>query len=304
MRPRSRSSGFRARLRACGSRKARLNTSEGNTAQTTGAYRIFAVSDGSGSTAERVVQAALTQFKGASVVIERRSEVRTEEAVRRVVEEAAAAEGCVVHTLVLDTLREHMVRAGRIHNVETIDLMGPLMARLSQQLAVSPAEKPGLFRQLNKAYFRRIESMEFAFHHDDGRRTHELDRAELILVGVSRTFKTPLSIYLAFKGWFVANVPIILEKPLPPTVLQLPPSRVFGLRIDPARLAELRQARQERWGTALGPYADPEFVRREAAYAEEVFRAHPGWRTIDVTDKPIEEIASEILAFTDRKAGR
>jgi len=273
-----------------------------NEGQTTGVYTIFAVSDGSGSTAERVVQAALTQFKGASVVIERRSQVRTEEAVRRVVKEAAAANGCVVHTLVLDTLREQMVRAGRIHNVETIDLMGPLLARLSQQLAVSPAEKPGLFRQLNKEYFRRIESMEFAFHHDDGRRTHELGRAELILVGVSRTFKTPLSIYLAFKGWFVANVPIIYEKPLPPSVLELSPSKVFGLQIDPNRLAELRQARQERWGTALGPYADPEFVRREAAYAEGVFRAHPRWRTIDVTDKPIEEIASEILVFSEQES--
>jgi len=269
-----------------------------------GAYTIFAVSDGSGSTAERVVQAALTQFEGASVVIERRSRVRTQEAVRRVVKEAAAAQGCVVHTLVLDTLREHMVRAGRIHNVETIDLMGPLLARLSQQLAVSPAEKPGLFRQLNKEYFRRIESMEFAFHHDDGRRAHELDRAEIVLLGVSRTFKTPLSIYLAFKGWFVANVPIIYEKPLPPTVLDLSPSKVFGLRIDPSRLAELRRGRQERWGTALGPYADPAFVRRETAYAEELFRAHPGWRTIEVTDKPIEEIASELLVLTEQRAGR
>ena len=284
--------------------KARLTISDANSSQTSGAYRIFAVSDGSGSTAERVVQAALTQFKGASVMIERRSEVRTEEAVRRVVKEAAEADGCVVHTLVLDTLREHMVRAGRIHNVETIDLMGPLLARLSQQLAVSPAEKPGLFRQLNKAYFRRIESMEFAFHHDDGRRAHELDRAELVLVGVSRTFKTPLSIYLAFKGWFVANVPIISERPLPPAVLELAPGKVFGLRIDPERLTELRRARQERWGTALGPYADPEFVRREAAYAERVFRAHPGWYTVDVTDKPIEEIASEILAFTERESRR
>lgn len=271
-------------------------------AQAAAEYTIFVVSDGSGSTAERVVQAALTQFGGTSVVIERRSGVRTPEAVRHVVKEAAAMHGCVVHTLVLDTLREHMVRAGRIHNVETIDLMGPLLARLSQQLSVSPAEKPGLFRQLNKAYFRRIESMEFAFHHDDGRRAHELDRAELVLVGVSRTFKTPLSIYLAFKGWFVANVPIIYEKPLPPDLFDLSPSKVFGLRINPSRLAELRQARQKRWGTALGPYADPAFVRRETAYAQELFRAHPGWHTIEVTDKPIEEIASELLVFAEKKA--
>lgn len=262
-------------------------------------YRIFAVSDGSGATAERVVNAALTQFEGASVAIERRSRVRSEQQVRHVVREAAQAEGCIVHTLVLDELREEMLRAGRLHNVETIDLMGSLLARLSQQLSITPAEKPGLFRQLNKQYFRRIETMEFAFHHDDGRRVYELDEAEIVLVGVSRTFKTPLSIYLAFKGWFVANVPIIWGKNLPPPLLKLPPRRVFGLSIDPVRLAELRQAREERWGKALGDYADLAFVRRESEYAQEIFGSHPGWRVVEVTDKPIEEIASEIVALTE-----
>jgi hypothetical protein len=261
------------------------------------AYHVFVVSDGSGATAERVVHAALTQFREAAVAIELRSEVRSEERVRRVVREASRVEGCIVHTLVLDKLREAMLRAGRIQNVETIDLMGPLLARLSQQLSISPAEKPGLFRQLNREYFRRIETMEFAFHHDDGRRTHELDRAEIVLVGVSRTFKTPLSIYLAFKGWFVANVPVIWKKELPPALLALPPGRVFGLTIDPDRLAELRQAREERWGKALGSYADPDFVHHETGYATAIFADHPGWRTVNVTDRPIEEIASEIVAL-------
>jgi len=264
------------------------------------AYHVFVVSDGSGATAERVVNAALTQFEGASVATERRSRVRSEEQIRQVVRQAARAEGCIVHTLVLDELREEMLRAGRLHNVETIDLMGPLLARLSQQLSITPAEKPGLFRQLNREYFRRIETMEFAFHHDDGRRAHELDKAEIVLVGVSRTFKTPLSIYLAFKGWFVANVPIIWEKKLPPTLLEQPPQRIFGLSIDPARLVGLRQTREERWGEALGDYADPDFVRRESVYAQQIFESHPGWRVVDVTDKPIEEIAAEIVALTEK----
>lgn len=267
-------------------------------------YRVFVVSDGSGSTAERVVQAALTQFRGAPVVTEVRPAVRSEEQVQQVVQEAAEVEACIVHTLVLDELREEMLRAGRFHNVETIDLMGPLLARLSQQLSVTPAEKPGLFRQLNKEYFRRIETMEFAIHHDDGRRITEVDKAEIVLVGISRTFKTPLSIYLAFKGWFVANVPIILDRQLPPDMAELPPSRVFGLKIDPLRLAELREARAERWGAALGEYADPEFVRQEVAYARDIFQSHPGWRVVEVTDRPIEEIASEILALTKRKPTR
>jgi hypothetical protein len=261
-------------------------------------YYIFVVSDGTGTTAEQVVDAALTQFTGASVTVERRPRVRTEERVREVVREAARLGGSIVHTLVLDELRDEMVRAGRHHNVETIDLMGPLLDRLSQQLSVSPAEKPGLFRQLNEEYFRRIESMEFAFHHDDGRRPRELHRAEIVLVGVSRTFKTPLSVYLAFKEWLVANVPIILGQKPPRLLLDLPREKVFGLTIDPERLVELRETRDKRLGGATGDYVDLNHVRREVTYAENIFRRQQ-WPVVKVTGKPIEEIASEILALRE-----
>jgi regulator of PEP synthase PpsR (kinase-PPPase family) len=260
-------------------------------------YHAFVVSDGTGATAEQALNAALMQFAGAEVEVGRRPGVRTEEQVRQVVQEAAQVGGFIVHTLVSDKLREVMLRTGRLHNVETIDLMGPLLARISQQLAVSPAEKPGLFRQLNEEYFRRIETMEFAFRHDDGLRVHELSQAEIVLVGVSRTFKTPLSIYLAFKGWFVANVPIVLKAKPPLTLFDLLPGRVCGLTIDPVRLAELRHVRQEHLGGATGRYAEPDFVRREVEYALSIFRSQRGWPVVDVTDKPIEEIASEILAL-------
>ena len=160
--------------------------------------RVFVVSDGTGETAERVLKAAITQFEGAGVEIVRRPEVRTEEEVCQIVQEVVRAEGFIVHTLVTDDLREAILREGRLNNVEVIDVMGPLLARLSQQLAVIPSEKPGLFRQLNEEYFRRVETMEFALRHDDGRRAYELHKAEIVLVGVSRTFKTPLSVYLAF----------------------------------------------------------------------------------------------------------
>jgi len=260
-------------------------------------YRVFVVSDGTGVTAEQVLSAALMQFAGVEVKVERQPGVRTEEQVRQVVREAAQVGGFIVHTLVSDRLREVMLHAGRLHNVETIDLMGPLLARLSQQLAVSPAEKPGLFRQLNEEYFRRIETVEFALRHDDGLRIRELLRAEIVLVGVSRTFKTPLSIYLAFKGWLVANVPIVLKKKPPSVLFKLPPGCVCGLTIDPARLADLRRVRQEHLGGATGDYADPDSVHREVEYALSIFRSQSGWPVVDVTDKPIEEIASEILAL-------
>ncbi|MGA7304039.1 MAG: pyruvate, water dikinase regulatory protein [Rhodothermales bacterium] len=260
-------------------------------------HHIFIVSDGTGQTAERTLKAALTQFTATDVEISRRAEVRTHEQALYIIEEAAAVDGIVVHTLVSDDLRRSLRRFGRLRDVETIDLFGPLLARLSEYFAYTPAEKPGLFHKLNEEYFRRIESMEFAIAHDDGMRSADLPKAEIVLTGVSRTFKTPLSIYLAFKGWFVANIPIIMDIPPPPILFKLKPGRVFCLTTSPRRLADLRSIRDEYLGRRTGSYADPDFIRRELAYAKRLFRKRPDWPLIDVTNKPIEEISSEILSI-------
>ncbi|MEJ2637217.1 MAG: kinase/pyrophosphorylase [Calditrichia bacterium] len=258
---------------------------------------VFIVSDGTGGTAARALNAALTQFSGMDVTIERRTGVRSEEQISGVVQEAAETRGFIVHTLVTNELRDYMLNMGRLHNVETIDLMGPLLERLTRHLHVSPMEKPGLFSQLNADYFRRIETMEFALHHDDGLRVNDIKQAEIVLVGVSRTFKTPLSIYLAFKQWLVANVPIILGVEPPPILFDLPPGKVFGLTMDTRRLALLRSVRAQYLKNTVGDYADLDFVRREAVYALKIFDRSPKWPVINVTGKPIEEIASEILAI-------
>jgi hypothetical protein len=179
--------------------------------------------------------------------------------------------------------------------------MGPLLAQLTHQFSAPPLEKPGLFRELNKEYFRRIEAMEFAFRHDDGQRMHELTKADLVLVGVSRTFKTPLSIYFAFKGWLVGNVPVVLELAFPSLLFKLDPSRVFCLTSEARHLAALRRVRHEYLGGATGEYADLQYVQRELTYARRNFGRQPAWPVIDVTRKPIEEIASEILATIRRK---
>ena len=260
-------------------------------------YHIYVVSDGTGGTAERALNAALLQFEGAKIDIIRRSGVRTEEEIRKIANEVAHAGGFIVHTLVTDKLRQEMLHAGRMKNIETIDLMGPLLERLSREFSISPVEKPGLFQQLNEEYFRRVETMEFAFRHDDGQRVEELNRAEIILIGVSRTFKTPLSVYLAFKGWLVANVPVVLNMELPQILFELPASRIFALKSDPYRLASLRRVRHEHLSGATGYYADPNFVIKEMDYALRIFSRQANWQIIDVTSKPIEEIASEILTL-------
>ena len=264
-------------------------------------YQIFVVSDGTGRTAEQALRAALTQFEDVKLEIIHRPKTRSEGKARQIINEAKEAGGFIVHTLVSDSVRDTIVRLGRHHNVATIDLMGPLLARLSHQFSTSPSEKPGLFSQLNKDYFRRIETMEFAFRHDDGQRIKELRKAEIVLIGVSRTFKTPLSIYLAFKGWFVANVPIIMNVEPPPNLFKLRPGRVFCLDTSMRQLVTLRMARQKYLGDVVNDYVDQEFVRLELMFARSIFNRVPEWPMINVTSKPIEEIASEILILRNRR---
>ena len=258
-------------------------------------YQIFVISDGTGGTAEQMLRAALTQFTGTEVKIHRFPEVRTEDQVLEIVEEAVRVQSFIVHTVVSAEMRSIIGDVGRLHGVETIDLMGPLLAQLTYQFSDAPSGKPGLFRKLNKEYFQRIEAMEFAFRHDDGQRAKELHNADLVLLGVSRTFKTPLSIYLAFKGWLVGNVPIISDIPPPPDIFDLPDGKVFCLTTNANHLSVLRSVRHEHLGGATGDYAKVDYIRRELTYANELYRRRPDWPVIDVTKKPIEEIAAQIL---------
>lgn len=259
-------------------------------------YYVLVVSDGTGRTAEQALNAALTQFDGMDVEILVRPGIRTRLQVLEVINEAIEKKAFIVHTLVSNEMRSLMLDSARRLNVESIDLMGPLLLRLSHQFANAPAEKPGLFHEVNQDYFRRIEAMEYSFRHDDGQRTHELDKADLILLGVSRTFKTPLSIYLAIKGWHVANVPIVLDAKLPSMLNSIDPRKVFGLTTFPSRLVQLRQSRHAHLGGITGNYATHDYVTRELRYAHSLYQLHPRWAVINVTSKAIEEIASEILS--------
>ncbi|MFH1159872.1 MAG: pyruvate, water dikinase regulatory protein [bacterium] len=260
---------------------------------------IFILSDGTGRTAERALMAALTQFPKATVEIVLKPEIRTEQQIEELIPEIKAAHGLIVHTLVSQALRDSMVRITRIHNINAIDIMGPLLSRLALYLANSPTQEPGLFYSLNKEYFKRIDTMQFAFNHDDGQRYYEYDKAEIVLVGVSRTFKTPLSIYLAFKGWFVANYPVILGVDPPEILSRIPMGRVYGLTTEPFDLSTLRSVRQKYLGGCGGEYASLEYIKKELAYANSIFSENE-WPVVSVTSKPIEEIASEILAIKRR----
>ena len=258
---------------------------------------IFTVSDATGTTAEGVVRAALVQFDTSTVKIIRIGEVRTIEAIRHIVKKATKIHAFIVHTFVSDELRHAMLTEGRSKNVVTIDIMGPVLARLSELLEVQPKQKPGGFQPFDSGYMERIEAIDYSVRHDDGRNVHDLDKADIVLVGVSRTSKTPLSIYLAYRGWRVANIPIVFGVEPPPNLFELPKHRVVGLIIQPERLVELRQVRVKAMGTKSEGYADLEHIKQEVAYAYRLFERRRDWPLVDVTTKPIEETATEVVSL-------
>jgi regulator of PEP synthase PpsR (kinase-PPPase family) len=255
---------------------------------------IYVVSDGTGGTADRMARSALIQFENATVNLVRRPNVRSAKKLRVVVEEAAAGESLILHTLVSDELRGLMVSETRLHGVDALDMMGPILDRLARHLKLDPQEKPGLFQQLVEARTREIEAVAFAFRHDDGQNPGDLERAEVILVGISRTMKTPTMLYLAYRGWFAANVPLVPGIGPPKSLLAVPAGRVFYLAAAPDSLQQMRRARAEEESIPLEGYVSPDQIRRELAYADQLCRKHL-WQRIDVTGKSVEEVAREII---------
>lgn len=266
--------------------------------QAAGARQIVVASDATGHTAEVVVRAALVQFRGAETQIHIRPNLRTAEDVRDAVRQAARVGGLIVHTLVSRDMRSLILTEARAQHVPTIDLFGPLLLRLEDLLALQPLATPGLFRDADAEYRRRFEAMDFTVRHDDGQAPEGLLHADLVLVGVSRTSKTPLSMFLAWRGLRVANVPIVHSLPLPEGLARVAPQAVVGLTIKPERLLELRRSRLQQMETPPRfPYADARQIWAELEYARGLC-ARAGWPQVDVTDKSIEEVAAEILLLT------
>ena len=262
---------------------------------------IYIVSGGMGASGEQLVRTALAQFPNSHVSLITMGHVRHMEQIKDAVTQAAATGGIIVHTLVESPLRSALVQLAQQQGVAAVDLMGPLLSRLTETLGQDPIGHPGLYRQLHQLYFERVTAIEFSLAHDDGQRPEDWPLADIVLVGVSRVGKTPLSVYLSVLGWKVANVPTVLGLAPPSDLLQLDRQRVIGLTIEPGQLLVHRQRRQRRLG-APGPsaYTDPDAILQEMEAAREMFR-RGGFSVIDVTDKPIETSADEIVELITRR---
>ena len=256
---------------------------------------IYIVSGGSGASGEQLVHTVLAQFPENRVQVVKFSNIRFENQVTEIIKRASAEQAILVHTLVVGDLRDSLEEQARALGLKAFDLMGPLLEHLEQRLKQPSLGQPGLYRILNKAYFDRVAAIEYALAHDDGQRPEGWSQAEMILLGVSRSGKTPLSLYLSVLGWKAANLPLMPGIEPPTELFQLDRNKVIGLKIEAGQLLAFRQQRQQRLGVA-GPsaYTDPEQIFEELQYAKKIYQ-RGGFTTIDVTDKPIESAADEII---------
>jgi hypothetical protein len=259
--------------------------------------RIFVCSDAVGETAEAVVRATIRQFAGGDFKVKRYGKLSREEEVKAIVAEAAESRGVIAYTLVQpelrDAMREEAIRLG----VRAVDVMGPMMQAFIDTFNDSPVYKPGLLHELDEQYFRRIEAVEFAVKYDDGKDARGLLQAQVVLIGVSRTSKTPLSIYLAHKGIKTANYPLTPEIKPPNELFAADGRLIIGLTMDPERLLKVRTERLKSLGLpARAAYASLDRIKQELAYADEIMK-RLRCPVIDVTEKSIEETAGIILNY-------
>lgn len=256
---------------------------------------VYVVSDSVGETAEFVVKAVATQFNGGHIDIRRSSYVDDLEDIEDIIMLAQKDHSIIAYTIVIPSLKEHLDKRAKEEGILAIDLLNPLMNAFQTTFNKEPHHSPGLMRKLDEEYFRKIEAIEFAVKYDDGRDPRGILKADIVLIGVSRTSKTPLSMYLAHKRYKVANVPLVPEVPPPDELFEVPRKNCIGLIISPDKLNEIRKERLKALGLASqASYASYERILDELDYAEKIMK-RVGCPIINVSNKAVEETAGLIL---------
>ncbi|KAH7300629.1 hypothetical protein KP509_24G072000 [Ceratopteris richardii] len=274
---------------------------------------IYLVSDGTGWTVEHSVHAALGQFEhcladqGCSVNTHLFSEVSDVERLVEIVRDAGKERAILVYTLADPVMAETAKKACQLHGVSHLDMLGPITELLGSHLGVAPIGlprgAPGRKTVLSKEYFKRIEAVEYTIKQDDGALPKNLHKADVVLVGVSRTSKTPLSTYMAQKGYKVANVPLVLGVDPPKELFEMDQNKIYALTINPNYLQAIRFARYKSLGVSSPTaYSDLDHIKKELDYTSKLFSQNPKWPVIEVTGKAIEETAAVILRiYHDRE---
>ncbi len=257
---------------------------------------IYLVGEGTGETISRIARASLVQFNRENVEVKTFFMVTDKKYISRIAKQAADDKALLAFSIIEPTLRDFLIQETERRGIKAIDVIGNFIVQLSIFLDEKPMAIPGRQYILDEEYFRRIEAINFAVKHDDGKFPHNLKLADLILVGLSRTGKTPLSTYLANQGWKVANMPIHPDMLPPEELFKVNPRKVFGLVISIESLVKLREARLEQLGLEpYAKYADPVRVADEIEWSKEFFKKHPRWRVLDISNRAIEEASASIV---------
>jgi [pyruvate, water dikinase]-phosphate phosphotransferase / [pyruvate, water dikinase] kinase len=266
-------------------------------------FHLHLVSDATGETINNVARACLVQFEEVEPIEHTWSMVRSERQMRKVLDGIAANPGLVLFTFVDDSLRTALEDGCRTLGVPCIAVLDPVLGALAAFFHMQARHIPGRQHALDSEYFARIEAMNFVMAHDDGQMTHDLEKADVVLVGVSRTSKTPTCLYLANRGIKAANVPFVPNVPLPPSIEDLKSPLVVGLTCDPASLVQVRRNRLRMINdTDETSYTDLDIVRGEVVAARQLFSRH-GWPVLDVSRRSIEETAAAIMQLMDEREG-
>ena len=265
---------------------------------------IQLLSDGTGETALAVLKSVLIQYEYEDYVhISKHRSIKTKEQMEGLFEKISKKENqthLVVYTLIMPESRKMIRDLCQKYKVRGVDLLEELIEILDKNLN-SKEKKPGILRVVNEDYFNRIEAMDFFLKHDDGQLTNNLEDADIILVGVSRTSKTPLSLYLSNKGWKVANIPLVYNIDPPESLFKVNQKKIVALTINPDYLFKIRKTRLEKFGyDPGGSYADKDKVYREVTEIQTLFQKQR-WPVINVTERALEETAAEIIRIVSSR---
>ncbi|HKK80861.1 MAG TPA: pyruvate, water dikinase regulatory protein [Prolixibacteraceae bacterium] len=259
---------------------------------------IYIVSGGRCLAAHTMVRSLLVQYPDNKISVRVFPEF-SEKNIEEIISKAKKQNTIIAHTLVRPGVRNKLVEECQKNNIKQVDYMGPLANYLDEE-GLKSINEPGLFRKINAPYYERIDAMEYTMNHDDGMNPERLKNADIILTGVSRAGKTPLSVYMSMFGWKVANVPLVLGIAPPNELFEVDPERVFGLRISSTYLIPQRAKRMVSFNQEINNYTDKKIVNKEVAFANSVFEKG-NFTIINVTNKPIESSANEITGIiTDR----
>lgn len=262
---------------------------------------VFIVSDSIGETAEMVVRAAASQFNSGNMEIRQIPNISDKDTIAEIVHQAVENNFLIAYTLVLDELADFLRHEAAEAGVKCIDILGPIIAAFEDASHLAPKREPGLLRKVDEMYYRRVEAVEFAVRYDDGKDPRGITQADIVLVGVSRTSKTPLSMYLAHKRIKVANVPLVPEVTPPDELFKVERGKVIGLVIKPELLNNIRTERLKTLGlTGQASYANYERILEELEYSDRIMKKL-GCPIIDVSNRAVEETASKIMEIYYRR---